>query len=500
MARRSGGQRTSIEGLHTTVIYICVPAHNEEQTVGVVLWKVRQVMAELARDYQLLVADDGSTDRTPSVLEPYARVLPLTVFRNEQKRGYAAALEMLLREAVRRSEYPRRDTVVVLQADFTEDPQHVATLIRRIESGADIVVSNSVYGERPPPRGVRWGRVLLNRLLRRYTWPEGAHDPLTGLNAYRVACVKRALEERTGKRLLQFEGAVANAELLRESAPHARRVDAVELTVRRERLQREGRFQFRPLFHGVLAFIRGKPGAARPVEQLAADQVFGGRSQYRTLSAESLRESSVTNGAPRRGPQRGRGRTDRDTGRGGRGKADEQGRARARGGAEGGGRTRSAGEEKRTRREPGPRRPPASHAPAPEPASVSDEQAVPAAEFAAPVAESPAGAESQRKRRPRKRGRRSGTGAAASPAPEGTEQGTSLSAEVVAPEPVRNGGDAPFVAEGSESVMESGAPRKRRRGSRGGRRRSRSSGGAPEPNGNETSSGPEAPPDAAAAG
>ena len=101
------------------MIYICIPAHNEEQTVGVVLWKVRQVMAELGRDYQLLVADDGSTDRTPAVVEPYTRVLPLTVYRTETRRGYAAAVELLLREAVGRSEYPRRDVVVVLQADFT---------------------------------------------------------------------------------------------------------------------------------------------------------------------------------------------------------------------------------------------------------------------------------------------------------------------------------------------------------------------------------------------
>ena len=80
------------------MIYICIPAHNEEQTVGVVLWKIRQVMAEFPRDYQILVADDASTDKTSEVLNPYARVLPLTVVRSEQRRGYSASVEMLLRE------------------------------------------------------------------------------------------------------------------------------------------------------------------------------------------------------------------------------------------------------------------------------------------------------------------------------------------------------------------------------------------------------------------
>ena len=485
------------------MIYICVPAYNEEQTVGVVLWKVRQVMAELARDYQLLVADDGSTDRTPSVLEPYTRVLPLTVLRNEQTRGYADSLEMLLREAVRRSEYPRRDIIVVLQADFSEDPEHVTTLIRRIESGADIVVSNAGYGERQPPRAFRWGRALLNRMLRRFSWPDGAHDPLTGLNAYRVFCVKRAVEERSGGRLLRFDAWVANAELLRESAPHARRVDAVDLTVRRERLQRPERFQLGPLFHEVFAFIRNRPAARRSVEQLAADRVIGGRSQYRTLSAESLRESSATNGARsaagRRGAPQRRGRPagEREE-RPGRGRSGERVRSRpgkgtvaAGEGAEAPAR-RPPAERERPRGEPRPRRPrPAAAAPA-EAATEA-----PAAEIEAAEAR-PA---PPRKRRPRKRGRRTGTDGSPATAPGVVPEGTSLSAEASEAQPVRNDEGAPFVLEGGEPAAAGGeAPRKRRRGSRGGRRRNRSGGGgSPEPNENEPSSGPEAPPDTAAA-
>ena len=86
------------------MIYICIPAHNEEQTVGVVLWKIRQVLTEFPRDYQLLVADDASTDKTADVLAPYARVLPLTVLRNSERRG------PLRRNQRRRSPRPRRDS------------------------------------------------------------------------------------------------------------------------------------------------------------------------------------------------------------------------------------------------------------------------------------------------------------------------------------------------------------------------------------------------------
>jgi len=141
------------------LIYICIPTHNEQQTVGVVLWKLRQVLTDYPRDYQLLVADDGSTDKTAAVLEPYTRVLPLTVIHSDKQLGTAAATEMLLREAVRRSEYPKRDVVVTLQADFSEEPDDLVALIRRMEAGADVAIGNKVSVTRPTRSRV-WARKL----------------------------------------------------------------------------------------------------------------------------------------------------------------------------------------------------------------------------------------------------------------------------------------------------------------------------------------------------
>ena len=61
------------------MIYFCIPSHNEAATVGLVLWKLRRVLEESAREYQLLVGDDASTDATAEALAPYLKALPLTV-------------------------------------------------------------------------------------------------------------------------------------------------------------------------------------------------------------------------------------------------------------------------------------------------------------------------------------------------------------------------------------------------------------------------------------
>ena len=55
------------------MIYVCVTAHNDARTVGLLLWKIRRVFGQGNHECQLLVADEGSSDETPDVLQPAGR-------------------------------------------------------------------------------------------------------------------------------------------------------------------------------------------------------------------------------------------------------------------------------------------------------------------------------------------------------------------------------------------------------------------------------------------
>jgi glycosyltransferase involved in cell wall biosynthesis len=225
------------------VIYFCIPAYNEAATVGVLLWKIRRVMEEFPRDYEILVLDDASTDSTLDVLSPYARVLPLTVVRQNERRGYAAAIERLIREAVARATHPRRDILVTLQADFTEAPEDIPALIKRIEGGADVVEATVVREGRVVPRSLALARRGIPLLLRRAPLPPGLRDPVSGFRAYRLSVLKRALAARNGSPLMTTDGWAANVELLGAIAPHCRRAEACEVERRYEMRQRPSRFR-----------------------------------------------------------------------------------------------------------------------------------------------------------------------------------------------------------------------------------------------------------------
>jgi len=254
------------------VIYLCIPAYNEAATVGVLLWKIRRVMEEFPRDYEILVLDDGSTDETLDVLAPYARVLPLTVIRQETRGGYGAAIDRLIREAVSRATHPRRDVLVTLQADFTEGPEDIPGLIRRIEGGADVVEAAVVHEGPEVPRSQRLARRGMPLILRRAPFPEGVRDPVSGFRAYRVSVLKRTISDRNGTPLVTRDGWAANVELLMAITPHSRRMEAFEVSRRYALRQRPSRFKpwatMVDLWQ-VARQLRRQPAAAAPPESTA---------------------------------------------------------------------------------------------------------------------------------------------------------------------------------------------------------------------------------------
>jgi len=225
------------------LIYICIPTYNESQTVGVLLWRIRRVFQDYSREYEIIVYDDGSTDGTRETLEPYAEVIPLSVLRGENRLGYAFALDKLVREVSRRTRYARRDALIVMQADFTDQPEHIPELVKRFEGGADIVAASQEMAEAPAP--VRRLRQFANWIVSARLPRTEAADPFTTYRLYRISVLRELLKSLGDKPAVTANGWAANLELLLKARPFARRVENVDLAPRYDVRTRETRV--RPL-------------------------------------------------------------------------------------------------------------------------------------------------------------------------------------------------------------------------------------------------------------
>ncbi|MDG7041732.1 MAG: glycosyltransferase family 2 protein [Nitrososphaerota archaeon] len=130
-------------------IIAAIPCFNEELFIGSVALK--------ARDYadQVLVIDDGSTDKTAVVAEKAGAV----VIRHSANKGKAAAVSTAF-------EHARKTTckaLVLLDGDGQHDPAYIPALVKPVLEGkADMVVGSRYMGTNSSIPGYRvWGHRVL---------------------------------------------------------------------------------------------------------------------------------------------------------------------------------------------------------------------------------------------------------------------------------------------------------------------------------------------------
>ena len=164
-----------------------VPAYNEAATIVELLDRV----SRLELDKQIVVVDDGSTDRTGDLVEKWRSGRDDVVFVRQENRGKGAAV----RAAIPRAD---GDICVIQDADLEYDPADVPALIEPIVRGsADVVFGSRLSGGKPQRVYLFWHLVgnrflsLLTNVLYNTTFS----DMETGYKAFRIE-VLRSLDLR----------------------------------------------------------------------------------------------------------------------------------------------------------------------------------------------------------------------------------------------------------------------------------------------------------------
>lgn len=165
----------------TPSVLIAIPVYNEEKYVCRVLAHV----LEYADD--VLVIDDGSTDRTTAALPKF----PVDVIRHAVNRGYGRSM----REAFDWARMRRYDWVITMDCDEQHEPAAIPMFVEAARRNTLDVVSGSRYlhldltSDSPPPERRSINKVITEEINQRLGL--SLTDSFCGFKAYRVEALRR---------------------------------------------------------------------------------------------------------------------------------------------------------------------------------------------------------------------------------------------------------------------------------------------------------------------
>jgi len=117
----------------TCNISVVIPVYNEEENVPLLAERLHAALSRLQRTYEIILVDDGSSDRTWEKLVEGARRYPnFRLIRFRRNFGQTAAMSAGFSES-------RGEVVITLDADLQNDPDDIPLLLEQIEKGYDVV-------------------------------------------------------------------------------------------------------------------------------------------------------------------------------------------------------------------------------------------------------------------------------------------------------------------------------------------------------------------------
>lgn len=196
------------------MIYFLMPAYNEEAEIEFRLRRIAELMTQKRIPFEIWVVNDGSQDRTVSIVQALSKELPVQMINHEVNRGVGVAFSNGLRELARIARTD--DIILTLDADNTHNLKTVEFMIRKIEEGYEVVIG-SCFTTGGMMIGVPLVRFLLSyasNLTYRVLFHVKGIRTYTGFyRAHSGAAIKLAFE-KFGDRLIEAKGFASMAEML----------------------------------------------------------------------------------------------------------------------------------------------------------------------------------------------------------------------------------------------------------------------------------------------
>jgi len=160
---------------------VVIPARNEEGSVGQTVTETIDALVREGVDYEIVVVDDGGSDRTAAVVEELAADDPrVRCVSSPYRNGYGFAVRAGL-------EHYTGDAVAIMMADGSDSPEDLISYYRLLAAGYECAFgSRFIHGG--TTRGYPLFKLIVNRIVNfgiRMAFGHGYNDTTNAFKAYR---------------------------------------------------------------------------------------------------------------------------------------------------------------------------------------------------------------------------------------------------------------------------------------------------------------------------
>jgi dolichol-phosphate mannosyltransferase len=160
---------------------VVIPARNEEGSVGQTVTETIDALVREGVDYEIVVVDDGSSDRTAAVVEELAADDPrVRCVSSPYRNGYGFAVRAGLEQYT-------GDAVAIMMADGSDSPEDLISYYRLLAAGYECAFgSRFIHGG--STRGYPLFKLIVNRTVNfgiRLAFGHGYDDTTNAFKAYR---------------------------------------------------------------------------------------------------------------------------------------------------------------------------------------------------------------------------------------------------------------------------------------------------------------------------
>lgn len=214
------------------MIFILLPAYNEEEGIEKLLDRLRRITQTFIEQYKILIVNDGSADHTLQVIECFKDELNIEIISFPKNQGVTKVFQVGLEKIC--SEGKDDDVCITMDSDNTQNPYVILDMLEKMETSADIVIAS---------RFAKGGKMIGAPALRRFLSYavaflmgkianiKGITDYSTFYRGIRVRILRQGLQ-KYGDTLITGHGFSSMAGLLVKLSQFTDRISEVPLTLR----------------------------------------------------------------------------------------------------------------------------------------------------------------------------------------------------------------------------------------------------------------------------